>query len=103
MWLRRIRGMIGMGITWAIGWAVAGILIGVLSLVTPFLPWDAFFRVFDAPLPAAAVPGLVAGAFFSLVLSIAGRNRKFRDLSLPVFSFWGAIGGVMVSVFPIRL
>jgi hypothetical protein len=103
MWLRRIRGMLGMGFTWALGWGLTGILIGALSVVTPFFDWAPFFRVFDAPLPAMAVPGFFAGGFFSLVLSIAGRNRKFRDLSLPVFTAWGALGGVLLSFFPMFL
>jgi len=100
-WLRRIRGAIGMGLTWALGWAVVGVLIGVTSILLPWLPfWDAFFRVFDAPLPAAAVPGFFAGAFFSIVLGIAGRRRRFAELSLARFGAWGAVGGVMLSLFP---
>lgn len=63
-WLRRIRGAVGTGLTWALGWAVAGVLIGVTSRLLPGLPWDAFFRVFDAPLPALAIPGFFAGVFF---------------------------------------
>lgn len=99
-WLRRARGAISMGVTWAIGWAVAGILIGVSSILLPFLPWNAFFRVFDAPLPALALPGFIAGIFFSFVLGVAGRRRRFSELSLPVFAAWGAVGGLMVSLVP---
>jgi ABC-type dipeptide/oligopeptide/nickel transport system permease component len=99
-WLRRIRGAIGMGLTWAIGWGLAGLLIGVASILLPGLPWDRFFEVFDAPLPALAVPGFFGGVFFSMVLGIAGRRRRFRELSLPVFAAWGALGGLLLSLFP---
>jgi hypothetical protein len=99
-WLGRIRGAIGMGLTWAIAWAGVGMLIGVASLLLPGLPWDVFFEVFDAPLPALAVPGFFGGAFFSMVLGIAGRRRRFDELSLPRFAAWGAVGGVMLSLFP---
>jgi tetrahydromethanopterin S-methyltransferase subunit F len=102
-WLRRIRGALGMGATWAVGWAFAGIAIGVLSRLLPQLPWAAFFRVFDAPLPALAIPGFVAGVLFSLVLSVAARRRSFEDLSISRFATWGAIGGVMVTLFPFAL
>jgi hypothetical protein len=102
-WLRRIRGAIGMGLTWALGWGVAGLLIGVASILLPGLPWDAFFEVFDAPLPAFAVPGFFAGVFFSAVLGIAGRHRRFRELSLPRFAAWGAVGGVLLILFPFAL
>ena len=102
-WLRPIRGAIGMGVTWALGWAVAGLLIGVASILLPFLPWNAFFEVFDAPLPAFAIPGFFAGVFFSTVLGIAGRRHTFRDLSLPRVAAWGAAGGVLLTMFPFAL
>ena len=66
----------------------------------PSLPWDAFFEVFDAPLPALAVPGFVGGLLFSIVLGIAGRHRRFDELSVSRFAIWGAIGGVLLSLVP---
>ena len=102
-WLRRIRGAVGMGLTWAAGWALGGLLIGVASVLLPGLPWDPFFQVFDAPLPAMAVPGFFAGMFFSTVLGVAGRRRPFRELSLPKFAAWGAVGGLLLLAFPFVL
>jgi hypothetical protein len=103
-WLKRIRGAIGMGLTWAAGWAVFGLLIGISSRLFPdLLPWDAFFNVFDAPLPALAIPGFIGGALFSIVLGIAGRGRRFSDLSVPAFAAWGAFGGLMLSLLPALL
>ena len=99
-WSRRIRGAIGMGVTWAVGWALAGLLIGVTSLLLPGLPWDAFFEMFDAPLPALAIPGFIGGALFSVVLGIAGHRRRFDELSLPRFAAWGAVGGLLVGLVP---
>jgi len=99
-WQRRIRGSIGMGLTWAAGWALVGLLIGVTSTLLPGLPWDAFFEVFDAPLPALAIPGFCGGVLFSMVLGIAGRRRRFEELSLPRFAAWGAMGGVLLSLLP---
>jgi hypothetical protein len=92
-----------MGLTWAVGWAVAGLLIGVASMLWPSLPWNAFFEVFDAPLPAFAVPGFFAGVFFSAVLGIAGRRRSFQELSLPRVAAWGAVGGLLLTLFPFAL
>jgi hypothetical protein len=103
-WLKRVRGAIGMGLTWAAGWAVFGLVIGVSSRLFPnLLPWDAFFNVFDAPLPALGLPGFIAGALFSIVLGIAGRGRRFSDLSVPAFAAWGAFGGLMLSLVPALL
>ncbi len=99
-WLRRFRGAVGMGLTWAVGWALFGVLIGVTSVLLPGLPWDLFFEVFDAPLPALAIPGFVGGALFSTVLGIAGRRRRFDELSLPRFGALGAVGGLLLSLVP---
>ena len=92
-----------MGLTWAAGWAVAGLAIGATSLLFPGLPWSAFFEVFDAPLPALAIPGFFAGVFFSAVLGIAARRRRFSELSLGRFAAWGAVGGVLLLLFPFAL
>lgn len=102
-WLRRIRGAVGIGLTWAAGWAFAGLLIGVTSILLPFLPWHYFSDTFDAPLPALAIPGFFGGVLFSTVLGIAGRGRRFHDLSLPRFAAWGAAGGLLLTLFPFAL
>jgi hypothetical protein len=98
--VRRTRGALGMGLTWALGWALAGIAIGASSNVFTWLPWDAFFEVYDAPLPTLAIPGFVGGVIFSLVLGVAARRRRFHELSIPQFAAWGALGGLLVSLVP---
>lgn len=93
-WLRRIRGAVGMGLTWAAGWALVGVLI---ELITEFVPgWDG--ALVDVWVTALAVPGFLGGAVFSVVLGIAGGRRRFDELSLPRFACWGALGGLLVSV-----
>ncbi len=100
-WLRRIRGAVGMGLAWAVGWGLFGLLIGVTSILFPGLPgWDVFFRIFDAPLPALGMVGFVGGALFSVVLGVAGRDRSFHQLSLPRFTACGATGGFLLSLVP---
>lgn len=92
-----------MGIVWAVGWAGVGLLIGASSIVLPFLPWDTFFKYFDAPLPALGVPGFIGGALFSVVLGIAGRRHRFHELSVKRFAVWGALGGLMLALLPAAL
>jgi hypothetical protein len=99
-WLRRIRGAVATGLVWAVGWAIAGVLIGVASVLLPGLPWDAFFEIFNAPLPTLAVPGFFGGVIFSAVLGIAGHRRSFDELSVRRFAAWGAVGGVLLSLVP---
>ena len=102
-WLRRIRGAVGMGLTWAAAWALAGVLIGVTSRLLPGLPWNYFFEVFDAPLPALAIPGFIGGVLFSALLGMAERHRRFDELSVLRFGAWGALGGLLLSLVPAAL
>lgn len=97
-WLRRFRGAVGMGVTWAVAWAGFGLLIGVGLLMGLPLGW--FVEVFDAPLPALAIPGFFSGAAFSLVLGVAARRRRFDELSLPLFAALGAMGGLLLTLLP---
>jgi hypothetical protein len=87
-WLRRIRGAIGMGLTWAIAWFGAGM---ILLLVVGFGAADVPFPFFFALL------GFLAGVTFSGVLGIVEGRRRFDQMSLPRFAGWGAIGGVLLS------
>src|SRR3954468_23099556 len=86
-WLRRIRGAIGMGITWGAAWAAAGF---VLAGVTRFQA--------DAPFPLIfGVLGFIAGVIFSAVLALTAGRRSFDQISLPRFAGWGAMGGLLLS------
>ncbi len=99
-WLKRLRGYLVLALLWAVAWAVAGLLIGVSSRLLPWLPWNAFFAVFDAPLPALAVPGFIGGALFSVLLGIGEHRRRFDELSVCRFAGWGAVGGLLLTMIP---
>ena len=90
-WLRRIRGAIGMGLTWGAAWGVAGniVMLGFL-LKTGSRP--------DAPFPLMfGAFGFVAGVIFSGVLGLVEGRRRFDQMSLPRFAAWGAAGGFLLS------
>lgn len=87
-WLRRIRGAIGMGLTWAVAWFGAGLmLLLVVGVDAADVPFPLFFGLL----------GFLAGATFSGVLGILGRRRRFDQMSLPSFAGWGALGGLLLS------
>jgi hypothetical protein len=86
-WARRIRGAIGMGLTWAAAWFGAGILLARVSSSNPDLPFALMF----APL------GFVTGVIFSgILVGIEGR-RRFDRMSLSRFAGWGAVSGLLLS------
>lgn len=90
-WLRRIRGAIGMGLTWAAAWFGAGMIMVLgLLLITGTRP--------DVPIPLVfGVFGLVAGVTFSGVLSLLEGRRRFAQMSLRRFAAWGAAAGFLLS------
>ena len=85
-WLRRIRGAIGIGLTWALAWFGAGLLLLVVGFRA-----DVSFPLFFALL------GFLAGVTFSGVLGILGGRRRFDQMSLPRFAMWGGGGGLLLS------
>ncbi len=88
-WLRRIRAAIGMGLTWALAWFGAGLILLLVVGV----------GAADVPFPLGfGLLGFLAGATFSGVLAIVEGRRRFDQLSLPRFAGWGAVGGLLMSV-----
>lgn len=87
-WMRRIRGAIGMGLTWAVAWFAAGlILLLVVGLGAADVPFPLFF----------ALLGFLAGVTFSGVLGLVEGRRRFDQMSLPRFAAWGGVGGLLLS------
>ncbi len=87
-WRRRIRGAIGMGLTWALAWFGAGMVL--LLIVGP----DAA----DVPFPLGfGMLGFFAGAAFSGVLALAEGRRSFEQMSISRFAGWGALGGLLFA------
>jgi hypothetical protein len=98
-WLRRVRGAVGMGLTWAVPAWLIGVGIEVIHNVWPS-PLGSLVDIWPA---ALAYPAFLGGLAFSAVLGIAGRRRSFDELSLPRFAAWGAAGGLLVSLFPVTM
>ena len=97
-WLRRLRGAVGMGLTWAAAWFGVGAII--LSAIVVFGGAPAgigLVEVFANSVPLA-VAGFLGGAAFSGVLTIAEGRRRFDEVSLPRFAASGAVGGLLLSV-----
>lgn len=91
---RRLRGVLGMGVIWALGWAVigGGIMEGIV---------DPDGKILDMWPQTLAIPGFLGGIVFSLMLWLMEGRRRFDELSLPRFTAWGAAAGVLLGAFAI--
>ena len=72
-WLRRIRGPVGMVLTWTAAGALVGALIEWSNDAVPGgLPMGSFVDVWP---PVLAIVGFLGGAVYSSVLGFAGGRR----------------------------
>ena len=96
-WLRRIRGAIGIGLTWAAGWAPIGAVVGaVLHFLLPGAPLT-LGSVIALNATTFAALGFAGGATFATLLRFTEGHRRFHELSLPRFAVWGALGGGLLG------
>ena len=92
-WVRRIRGAIGMGLTWGVAWSLAG-----------SVPRWLFGFNTDVPFPLVfGVVGFIAGVIFFAVLVVTEGRRRLDQMSLPRFAGWGAISGFLLSAVFTRI
>jgi hypothetical protein len=95
--LRRLRGILGTGLTWAVGWPIVNLAFGLLVGLPPrFLGPIAISSLFS---------GFLAGGTFAVILSIVERRHTLEDLSLKRTAVWGGIGGTLLraAVLPFVL
>ena len=86
--LKLLRGAIGMGLTWAVAWFGAGILLR--PIIGPGTD--------DVPLPIVfGILGFLSGVTFSGVLRLIEGRRQFDQMSLGRFAGWGAVVGLLLS------
>lgn len=95
-WWRRVRGALGMGLTWAIGWAPIGAVLGSVLWVIHDPPF-ALMKIVAVNATTLGVLGFVGGTIFSTLLRLAEGSSRFDKLTLPRFAAWGALGGLLLG------
>lgn len=93
-WFQRMRGAIGIGLTWAAAWAPVGALTGWVTAMVLGFPLGVVTANYALLFGAL---GFIGGGIFSTVLSLAEGRRSFDQLSLPRFVAWGALGGLLLG------
>lgn len=90
--LRRIRGLLGVGLATGLAWAILGAaIVGAVAVLDPPQVDPG-----EGPLWATWTlgrAGFIAGVIAAAVLALAERRRSVAGLSLPRAALWGAVGG----------
>lgn len=90
-WLRVIRGMIGTGLTFAVGVGGLMTLLGLAGMIFGDLTW----REMAETAGQFTFASFLVGMAFSGVLAIVARRKTFDKLSLPGVMALGAGGGLI--------
>ena len=85
-WLRRIRGAVGMGLTWAAAWFGIGAIVGLATLQSGAAAFGSALAYLAINSLISAASGFLGGAAFSGVLSLAEGRRRFDEMSLGRFA-----------------
>ena len=94
-WLKRARGVVGMGLIWAAGGVAVG---GVIELLANVLPGGfPIASAVDMWPQTLAVLAFRRGVVFGVVLGLARNGRRFEEFSLAQFAVWGAVAGLIVG------
>ena len=89
--------MLGVGLTWGVGWGILIFIIGsIIGVVDPDSidageePWRMAGMV--------GAVGFMSGAVFAAILSSAERRKSLRELSVSRAALWGALGGAALPL-----
>jgi len=88
---RKVRGVLGVALTWGFLWWAIGLTVGlVIGVVDP----DSIDPG-EEPIVVGWIIGFVgflSGLAFGLLLSLAEHRKTVLDLSLPRVALWGILG-----------
>jgi hypothetical protein len=94
--LRRLRGIVGTGLTWAVGWAgLWGAFLLFMAGLDRLEGWGFWYTV-RAELGIAGA-GFIAGSAFGVFLSILERHKRLENLSFRRIALWGGICGLALA------
>ena len=98
--LNKLRGALGIALTWAVAWAVAGVALVAVIYVSAD-PWpDAlpFWEFARSSVFRFGLYGLMSGALFSGALATIHRRRTLGELKPAWVGLWGGLAGFLISI-----
>ena len=100
-WLRRLRGVVGMGLIWAVGGVGIGGLIELLDNLLPVA--HPLTRLVDMWPQTLAIVAFPYGVVFAIVLGMARGRRRFEECSLSQFAARGAVAGLVLGALAMTM
>lgn len=94
---QRLRGLLGVGVTWGALWSIIGAGVGVVhGLLQPDV-WLWANPILDWAM-GMGMYGLVSGVAFGGLLTLREGRKTLMDLSLRRVALWGVIGAGIVPL-----
>jgi hypothetical protein len=102
---RRVRGALGLGLTWAAAWGLlgGGLSAAMLAALRGELPFGIGWRIFLSGVVQWSVLGFVTGVAFSALLSLKESRREDSAQSMGRIAGWGALGGIVPPTLVLAL
>ena len=95
--LRWLRGIIGTGLTWGLGWAGLYVVSSLLKVASGVeIPGDLLPLLFQGALSIGAF-GFLGGSAFGVILGFLEHHKRLEDLSSRRIALWGGLGGLAVA------
>lgn len=92
--LRKLRGVLKTGLTWAVGWSVLGTLLQAgLHLIGLALAPDLSVAPF-----MWGLMGFYGGSTFGVLLSLTEGRKTFENLRVGRVAVWGLVAGLAIPV-----
>ena len=93
-WIRRLRGVLGIGTAWGLAGTTVGAIGGLVASVAGGLPLP---QLLELALGAGGF-GFVLGSAFAAVLTMLEPRRTLEELSPRRAAVWGALAGAALPI-----
>lgn len=95
--VRKVRGLLGLGVSWAGLWGIIGAGIGLVAGIVSPDWWLVTNPIIDWGV-GMALYGFVSGIGFGTVLAIRERSHALSELRLSRVALWGVLGSAAVPL-----
>ena len=96
---KRIRGIVGTALSWAIPWSLTGVALAITTIVFGAYPGIRGILEFVGLVATFyGIWGAISGGIFAVVLAAAEHRRALKELTMGRVIAWGAVGSLIVPL-----